>query len=350
MTTIESFEQLSDTSLLTEAERLAAATRTSTADLVAALAVLDRRRLFLGLGYSSLFVYCTSRLHLTEGEAFNRIEAARAVRRFPTLLSHLSAGSLSLTAVRLLAPHLTTGNYDSVVKAAAFQGTRAVEKLVAHLRPQPPVPSVVRKLPTPAVAAEPVPPGLSLVAGMPAASQAQVTPAPPPAPVSHRPVVKPLSAAHYKVQVTFSTDAHEKLRRAQSLLRHQIPNGDPALILERGLDALLERLMKQKAAQTDRPRRACRPSREHSRHIPAPVKREVWKRDGARCVFEGPDGRRCAEDDFLEFHHVVPYARGGKATTENLELRCRAHNAFEAERDFGLFVREDRPGYDARPA
>lgn len=44
---------------------------------------------------------------------------------------------------------------------------------------------------------------------------------------------------------------------------------------------------------------------------------------------------------FLEYHHVVPYAVGGKATVENIEMRCRAHNIYEAEQVFGpLFARE----------
>src|SRR5688572_18971993 len=35
------------------------------------------------------------------------------------------------------------------------------------------------------------------------------------------------------------------------------------------------------------------------------------------------------------FHHLVPYAAGGGATVENLELRCKVHNSFEAERYYG---------------
>jgi 5-methylcytosine-specific restriction endonuclease McrA len=41
--------------------------------------------------------------------------------------------------------------------------------------------------------------------------------------------------------------------------------------------------------------------------------------------------------------HVVPAARGGKATMENLRLRCSAHNQYEAERAFGVdFIRRKR--------
>jgi hypothetical protein len=75
------------------------------------------------------------------------------------------------------------------------------------------------------------------------------------------------------------------------------------------------------------------------------VKREVWARDGGRCAFVGPDGR-CAERGFLEFHHVQPYALGGATTAGNLQLRCRAHNAYEADVAFGsLLVRESEIGY-----
>lgn len=81
--------------------------------------------------------------------------------------------------------------------------------------------------------------------------------------------------------------------------------------------------------------------RRASKHIRAGVRREVWQRDAGQCAFVGANGR-CADRGFLEFHHVVPYAEGGEAVAANLELRCRAHNAYEAERWFGpLVVRED---------
>jgi hypothetical protein len=42
--------------------------------------------------------------------------------------------------------------------------------------------------------------------------------------------VTPLAPERYKVQFTVSRATHEKLRRVQDLLRHSIPNGDPAAI------------------------------------------------------------------------------------------------------------------------
>jgi len=141
------------------------------------------------------------------------------------------------------------------------------------------------------------------------------------------------------MQITISRETHDKLRRVQDLLRHQLPDGDPAAVFDRALTLLLEDLERKKLAQTNRPRPA-RAATPGSRHVPAAVRREVWKRDGGRCAFAGTAGR-CTERGFLEFHHVVPFADGGPSTATNLQLRCRAHNVYEAQEHLApLFVRE----------
>ncbi len=153
--------QLSDHALLTQVRHLAQREREATVALIAHLAELDERRLYLAEGYSSLFKYCTDVLHLAEHATYNRIEAARAVRRFPVLLEYLATGWLNLFAVRLLAPHLTPGNHREVLAQARHKSKREIEELVAWLRPQPPVPDAVHKLPTrtPAASTAPLPGG-----------------------------------------------------------------------------------------------------------------------------------------------------------------------------------------------
>jgi hypothetical protein len=147
-------------------------------------------------------------------------------------------------------------------------------------------------------------------------------------PVASRPAIAPIAPERYKVQFTITCETRDKLRQIQDLMRHVIPNGDPAVIFDRALTVLLENLQRKKLAETRNPR-AARGSDTKSRHIPANVKRAVWRRDGGRCTFVGSRGV-CGERGFLEFHHVVPYAAGGAATVANIQLRCRAHNAYEA--------------------
>ena len=328
---------LSDDALLSRVKHLAAREREATALLIAHLAELDERRLYLGEGCSSLFTYCTQVLHLSEGAAYGRIQAARAARRFPSILDRLEEGSLTLATVGLLAPHLTQDNHKDLLDAAHHRSKREVEELVVRLAPQPPVPTVVRRLPRPAVEAAPssltplAAPTSAAAFSMHETSARKSSAMPPPA---QRGTVAPLAPERYKFQFTASAEMHEKLRLAQALLRHQIPDGDVVAVLDRALSALIEELMKQKLAVTDR-LRASRGIDSGSRHVPAEVKRAVWQRDGGRCAFVGRAGRRCTEQGFLEFHHVKPHAAGGDASVENIELRCRAHNGFEAALVFG---------------
>ena len=327
--TNQSFADLSDDELLATVKRLATSECRATAALVRSLMELDVRRLYLGEGYSSMFTYCTQALHLAEGAAYNRIEAARASRRFPAILTALEDGAITLTTVRLLAPHLTAENHKDVLARARHKGKREVEALVASLRPLPSVPSTIRKLPE-----------LRQVSLNTKALELSSTTAMPSRPVvtaafgmSSRSTETALAPERYKLQFTISGETHAKFRRVQSLGRHVIPSGDPAEIFDRALTLLLQDLERRRCAAVTSPR-AVPTTVEGSRHIPASVKRDVWRRDEGRCAYVGREGR-CIERGFLEYHHVQPYAAGGAATSANIELRCRAHNAYEASLFFG---------------
>jgi hypothetical protein len=75
--------------------------------------------------------------------------------------------------------------------------------------------------------------------------------------------------------------------------------------------------------------------------VAAPVKRAVCGRDGEQCAYVGPGGRRCTARAFLEFHHRKPYDVGGEATVENIELRCKPHNQYEADLFFAASRQRD---------
>jgi len=335
-------ERLTDEELLADLNAAAATERSATAHLIALLAEMDSRRLYLPQGYSSLFVYCTKCLKLSEHAAYGRIEAARASRRFPLILQLLADGSITLTTVCLLAAHLTEGNHCEVLEAARHKTKREVEQQVAGFSPLPPVASFIRKLPTTDIAGiigeTPIDPR--------AATLRSPAIAPDPSPVATEPrtrppVVTPLAPDRYKVQLTISRDTHDKLRRAQDLLRHVLPTGDQAAIFDRALTLLLHDLDRKKLAHVSRPRTGAPLGNVRGRHVPAAVKRAVWARDGGQCAFVGTVGR-CTERAFLEIHHVIPFADGGPMSVENLQLRCRAHNAYEAKMYFDSWLLRER--------
>ncbi len=332
---------LSDTELIDALRRAAHEERGATALLIGHLAEMDARTLHLGLGFSSLFEYCLEVLRLSESATCKRIDVARAARRFPVLLDRLAEGALSLTSARLLAPHLTIPNHRELIAAAAGLRKRAVEEILARRFPKPDVVTLVRKLPTKAT-----PPPIRVtnptggegpsVDGRTGADDScsalsSASPTPPTHPPSRPlPLATPLSADRYQIRFTASAATWEKLRVARDLLRHALPSGDAGEIFDRALTALIDELARKKLAVVKKPARPGQATAAGSRHIPAKVRRAVWGRDKGRCAFVAASGRRCEARGRLELHHVEPYAVGGPPTATNIELRCRAHNTYEA--------------------
>ncbi|HKE18577.1 MAG TPA: HNH endonuclease, partial [Kofleriaceae bacterium] len=152
----------------------------------------------------------------------------------------------------------------------------------------------------------------------------------------------------YKVQFTAGAELHDKLVRAQALLRRQIPDGDLAAVVERAVSTLLRELERARFAATPSPRKSAAEAdpTPRSRDIPDPIRREVWQRDGGQCTFRDKHGRRCPARERLQFHHADPFGRGGDHGMANVRLLCAAHNSFQAELDYGaafMAARRGRP-------
>jgi HNH endonuclease len=347
-----------DDVLLRDTARLVTQDRTSMAELLAHLAEVDVRRLYAPAGYDSMFGWCVGALRMSEDEAYKRIQAARAARRFPVIYAAVADGRVHLTAVVKLAPYLTDENVDEFLAAAVHKTKAEVELLLAEHFPRPGVPARLRALPGSGGSIGPVLPLATSVDDTLVPEPVVALPGPlVPEPVevvvaSHAPgrvsavggqralgrvrvgsKVTPLAPRRFKLELTIGQETHDKLRHAQALLGHQIPSGDMAQVFDRALDALIVQLEERKFAATAKPREHPRPTTSR-RHIPARVKRAVRSRDGDRCTFVSRDGRRCEARARLEFDHIDPVARGGQATVGNLRLRCRTHNQLEAERVF----------------
>jgi hypothetical protein len=289
---------LSDDELVTSLHGLCLDVRRLDARVVVHLVEVEDRRLYLKAACSSLFDFCVRRLQMSEGAAFRRINAARLVRRLPALLAHLESGVVHLSTLVLLRDHLTESNVDELAVATARKPKREVEELVARLAPRPDVPSKIRKLPACAKR------------------------------------IEPLSESRYKVQLTASAELRAKLERATDLMRHRNPSGDLAVVVEQALDALLEKLEKERLAKTSRPRRtAARVTKKG--YVAAAVRRDVFARHGEQCAFVDAQGRRCESRAFLELDHVDSRALGGSDAAENLRILCRGHNQLHAEEVFG---------------
>jgi hypothetical protein len=364
-------KHLSDEELIARLKVLVRQDCELTAELVAHLAEVDERKLYLDRACSCMYIYCRDRLGMSDGMAYKRIQAARTSHEFPAVIEMLASGELYLCGVCLLAPHLTPENHLELFAAAKNQSKRKIDELLAERFPKPDVATPVRKLPEAKNTAAKV--SASTVEGAPlplaprgdqpvmandgatpveaervepisVPRQARLLPTKPNA------VVAPLSAARYKVQFTASQDFHDKLRQTQDLLRHQIPDGDIPTIMERALDLLLEdvqrkrfgKLKKKSGASGRRNEKRSKSGggskaqpTKSSRYVPAEEKRKVVERDGFQCSFVDDQGRRCQETAFLEFQHDKPVGKRGQSTADNVEIFCHAHNQHEARREFG---------------
>ena len=293
------------------------------ARVVAHLAEIDARRLTLS-GGQSLFEYCQKCLGFSESEAWYRICAARTARRFPMVFELLERRELHLTAIALIAKYLTEENHRELLVEVRGKTKRQILELLVQRFPRADVASSFRKLPTPAHA----------IAAGPTGS------------------LEPLSPQNYLLQLMISARLQAKLELARDLMSHANPSGDLAVVVERAVDLLLEKLQARRFGQPKRV--VAEPTRlevapetrkvgtsapnggpRKRRHISNHVKRQVAARDGLCCTYVGSDGQRCCSSAFLEFDHRVAWAKGGSDSMHNLRLLCRAHNQLLADREFG---------------
>lgn len=327
-------KSISDDELLRRLSALLQQSRRVESELVAHIGEVDKRRLYAREASSSMFVYCTDVLHLSEHEAYLRIQVARASRHHPMLLTMLEDGRLQLSSIAKLAPHLTKANREALLARATHKTKREIEELVAELSPKPDVPAAMRKLPVRQEKKTESKPSFQLGPDRveaPEASSKEPTAA-----------VQPLSPARYKIQFTASAELKDKLERLKALMRSSIPDGDLAAVIEEAVTEKLERLESKRFGKTNAPRKSLAETDTStgSRYIPAAVKRAVRERDGDQCRFVNKHGRRCKERDQLEYHHRQPFARRGDRKPENIQLMCTTHNAYLADCGYGKDVME----------
>jgi hypothetical protein len=410
--------RMSESELLVHFQALVARDRRTTAQLLVAIAEIDERKLWARHACPSMFAFCVDRFHMSEQVTAKRIWAARTARRFPVILEMVERGELHLSAIHLLARHLTADNCRDVLQQATHKSSRAIERLVAELAPRPDVDSRVRALPREVVDAAPGGGAAAAASGgATLRSESASTAAAGAAtssesgaaglracPVQLRcgsrvaaPAARPITALsprRYKIEITVDEETHDKLRSLQDLLGRSAVGRDPAAIISRAIDNLLVDTLKRKAATTgqsrqtrdasttthrphperdasaatnrllpardastprDRPRPASPAGHEspmnaprRTRSIPAALRRSVWQRDCGRCRYIDGRGRRCNATSNVEFHHKNPFARGGPHDADNIELRCAAHNQYQADLDFGRDFMDARRAAGAR--
>jgi hypothetical protein len=299
-------EAMSGADLLETTRELARQACVVEAELLVHLGEIDERQLYLELAHGSMHVFCVKELGFSEDAAYYRIRVARAARRLPAIIDAIRSGKVHLAGARLLVPHLTDENHVELLAEASGKSKRQIEEIVARIAP-------CARGPTSAIHA--------------------------------------LSQDTFKIEFTATRGFREKLVEAQGLLRHRVPDGDIARILEVALDLLIENVRKERFATGRKPRAiAVKAIATSSRHIPNSIKRAVYERDGRQCTFMDDRGQRCPETGGLEFDHIDGFAITGVHDIDRIRLLCRAHNKHEAALMYGHAFMERARRSQARRA
>jgi hypothetical protein len=248
------------------------------AEVLKYLREVEKRKLFLERGYSSLFAYCTSKLGYSEPEAMLRIQAMRLMRTVPEAAKKIEEGKLSLSVAAKIqsavreAPEKAKG----LVRELSGASKREAERKLAEVFPQEAKPEKA----------------------------------------------KPISQDLVEIRFTVTREEYELIQKLMDRKAHSNFERSYAKFFI----ALAKAEFKKLEGKQGEDASPHGPGEVNSRYIPAPTKRTVWKRDQGRCQFISKDGHQCRESHGLQLDHIKPFALGGLNTGENLRLLCGAHN------------------------
>jgi 5-methylcytosine-specific restriction endonuclease McrA len=130
-----SLSNLSDNKLLADLRKLVKKEKKTTLSILLHLAEVDRRELYLGYGFSSLYDYCIGALNYSRSAAGRRISTARCIRRYPEIYDLLDSDEVSSSTIGLVAPILDDENKDLLLREIRGKSRRQVETIVAAFKP-----------------------------------------------------------------------------------------------------------------------------------------------------------------------------------------------------------------------
>ena len=298
---MKALNQLSGDELVSETKRLVREELRIGLEVLEHLREVEKRKLYLDRGHSSLFTFCIRELGDSEPQAQRRIDAMRALRDTPAIREKVRAGELNVTSVvqvqRFFRSEKKGGKeYSETERASLFQrvqglGSREVERELIELSPESALPQERERL---------------------------------------------ISETHTELRLVITEELREKLESLKALYSHRLKDGSSTgeLLEILASDALKKAEPKElRADANSKPEQIVAPTlpkvngSRPSRYIRRAVGRGVRSRDQGSCTYTDPKtGRRCHSRHYLQIDHIQPYSKGGTSEAQNLRLLCGPHN------------------------
>jgi hypothetical protein len=252
-------KHLTDKALLEDMKKLIIKERENTVQILFHLIEIDERKLYSDLKYPSLYDYCSRELKLCETSTHKRIVSARLIKEIPSIPSRIENGKLTLTNLASAVKYMKENNVEKTEDKIII--INSIEKLTKKECDQK----------------------LFELTG------------------NERPKTTIL---------TIKDETFVLLQKAKSMLATPMSQDE---LLQMLIKELINKIEKERFKQTNAAKQP--PLGDESRVIPAHIKREVYQRDGGKCVL-------CGSTHNLQYDHLIPFALGGKSTLENIRLLC----------------------------
>jgi hypothetical protein len=240
---------------------------------------VEKRRLYLDSGFSSMFAYCTEKLGYSEPEAQLRIQAMRLIRVAPEALPRLERGTLSLSVaaqIQSATRNLPASRASELVMELTGFSKRSAEKRIAEIFPSQSKPDRTKQIAENAV----------------------------------------------EIRFTVSRDEAELFEKLLDRNAHTNFERSKAQLFVKLARAALKKF-EGKQAQDSLPHG---PAKVRSRYIPMQTRRKIWQRDKGFCQYVDPTtGKQCNSRHGLQLDHIERYSEGGSHEPENLRLLCGPH-------------------------
>lgn len=274
---------MQNSELITKIETLVQQERKISTEILEYLIEVQRRRIHIDMGYSSLFTFLTKHLHYSDGSAYRRIEAMKLLGSVPEWKEKISSGEISISTAAKIQKASEAKDFKNGAEKRAFltkflgKSRREVEILLAEASPEQGGQELLRQI----------------------------------------------NANESILKIVIRNETREKLEQLRAKLSHVNPKGQWKEVIEILVDTAYESLEKS-STRTTSPRSK------------GTIRKLIAKRAEYRCEYQDPySGRRCNSIHFLEIDHIKPRCQGGSDNLENLQLLCRSHNQRKAELQLG---------------
>lgn len=339
----ENVQQLSDKILLEQTQFIAEHERGVTILALRHLREVEIRRLFVDLGYSSMYAYCIKHLKYSENKTSSRLASARLMTELPEIEEQIETGNLNITTLskvqtfmrseKTVQHELNKDQKLALIAECENKPTRQIAKDLIQRSHQPAL--LAEKFRMTSVVLDD----------------------------------NSLSLEYTKFEALLNQEGQVMLQDFKNLYAHDLPDQANVSVLKFLLKKALQHKKKKlgiaeesttgandKIASNTRRTELFIPAVETAAEaatkaniprskkylqqrkvLPAAVKRFIWQRANACCEHVDPKIKtRCRSQFALQPDHIIPVALGGSDEIHNLQLLCRIHNSRRAIKTFGV--------------